>query len=168
MALSAGPLCTSGPKKVRRCCVNAYKLTGLFGILYVCRLQCFCRKFDLSLGTFTFSEDLKLCLGHYKGMSSQNPNLRFSSTYWCIRLFRQQRYDKRDNCSRQCHMIVFKCVLFDTPAPGFSLQHRVNPSVGSSKPSAQPPGCHPPSQVLLCCQNKLWEARGEWELVGGE
>ena len=30
-------------------------------------------------------------------------------------------------------MIVFKCVLFDTPAPGFSLHHRVNPSVGSSK-----------------------------------
>ena len=57
-------------------------------------------------------------------------------------------------------MIVFKCVLFDTPAPGFSLHHRVNPSVGSSKPSAQPPGCHPPSQVLLDCQNKLREACG--------
>ena len=63
-------------------------------------------------------------------MSSQNPNL---STYRCIQLFRQERYDKRDNCSRQCRMIVFKCVLFDIPAPGFSLQHRVNPSVGSSK-----------------------------------
>ena len=50
---------------------------------------------------------------------------------------------------------TFTLLFFFTPALGFSLQHRVNPSVGSSKPSAQPPGCHPPSQVLLCCQNKL-------------
>ena len=56
---------------------------------------------------------------------------------------------------------------FFTPAPGFSLQHRVNPSVFSSKPSAQPPGCHSPSQVLLCCQNKLREACGKWGVGGG-